>query len=536
MAVRGSGPSRRSHTKSRKGCKTCKRRHIRCDESYPQCRNCTKHHVRCDYLDATTPDLESSISSARTSPTPAVGSEENLSSYYPSDASYASDFSYILPTEDQQQYGPDSHLIENIISMLNILDSKGATDLTAGLTFIRRHMTLTHAFPFVMDALKSVSASHNAWLTQDPAARELSIQHSTTALAGLHQAVGQFSKNNADAVLSATMILSYQSRDWLSWSSLVGGLTSITAAIDTWQQDSIYSDRVKQVNAQAAWKAGRKDVYFQPADRTIVFANIQVALTFLLSKLNDRPLEIHWTKQFLDLTQQLSAAPVAVTPEEQFNQMYLVRKWVLWLPVLLLQNGPIDVLSLAVIANLYGLALTLTTIFEVGAELLGAYTAPALQNVINRIRDVQGLGIGAFDSQALMEFPQTALEEFTAANTWLDTATPSIMQVPEISTYFSEDFDTPGNLSPAFTPGAFVPTHTRAASAASAFLEIPAPLTSHDHFGFGQTKSQWGTFPSPSFPTHDSFIEEQYLMTDNVLNRSTSDPFLGYTFPSEIWT
>lgn len=32
----GAGPSRRSHTKSRTGCKTCKRRHIRCDELFPQ--------------------------------------------------------------------------------------------------------------------------------------------------------------------------------------------------------------------------------------------------------------------------------------------------------------------------------------------------------------------------------------------------------------------------------------------------------------------------------------------------------------------
>jgi len=32
----GPGGSRKSHTKSRKGCKTCKRRHIRCDENFPQ--------------------------------------------------------------------------------------------------------------------------------------------------------------------------------------------------------------------------------------------------------------------------------------------------------------------------------------------------------------------------------------------------------------------------------------------------------------------------------------------------------------------
>lgn len=80
MAGPGGGPHRRSHTKSRKGCKTCKRRHIRCDETFPQwyvhtlsavaifawlagqflltmshSRNCTKHNCRCDYMDGPRP-------------------------------------------------------------------------------------------------------------------------------------------------------------------------------------------------------------------------------------------------------------------------------------------------------------------------------------------------------------------------------------------------------------------------------------------------------------------------------------------------
>lgn len=78
MAGPGGGPPRKSHTKSRNGCKTCKRRHIRCDETFPQwyrllhtlddfnvgsknrvltndvnSRNCTKHNCRCDYMDVT---------------------------------------------------------------------------------------------------------------------------------------------------------------------------------------------------------------------------------------------------------------------------------------------------------------------------------------------------------------------------------------------------------------------------------------------------------------------------------------------------
>ncbi|KAI1342464.1 hypothetical protein F5Y15DRAFT_305065 [Xylariaceae sp. FL0016] len=42
-------PPRRSHKKSRAGCKRCKNRKIKCDESHPRCGNCTKHGVPCDF-------------------------------------------------------------------------------------------------------------------------------------------------------------------------------------------------------------------------------------------------------------------------------------------------------------------------------------------------------------------------------------------------------------------------------------------------------------------------------------------------------
>lgn len=46
-----SSSTRRAHTKSRKGCQTCKTRKVRCDEFFPQCRNCTKRRMRCAYMD-----------------------------------------------------------------------------------------------------------------------------------------------------------------------------------------------------------------------------------------------------------------------------------------------------------------------------------------------------------------------------------------------------------------------------------------------------------------------------------------------------
>ncbi|KAI1764262.1 hypothetical protein GGR53DRAFT_327937 [Hypoxylon sp. FL1150] len=42
-------PPRRSHKKSRAGCRRCKVRKIKCDEIHPRCGNCTKHGVPCDF-------------------------------------------------------------------------------------------------------------------------------------------------------------------------------------------------------------------------------------------------------------------------------------------------------------------------------------------------------------------------------------------------------------------------------------------------------------------------------------------------------
>ncbi|KAL0940228.1 uncharacterized protein CTRU02_202991 [Colletotrichum truncatum] len=48
---------RRSHKKSRNGCKSCKRRRIKCDEVKPSCGQCVKALIPCDYLtSATTSD------------------------------------------------------------------------------------------------------------------------------------------------------------------------------------------------------------------------------------------------------------------------------------------------------------------------------------------------------------------------------------------------------------------------------------------------------------------------------------------------
>ncbi|KAF4471485.1 hypothetical protein FALBO_1608 [Fusarium albosuccineum] len=71
-------PPRRSHKKSRAGCRRCKNRKIKCDEVHPRCGNCAKHGVPCDFsnpdvleeLAATTNISNESIGAPTPSPVP----------------------------------------------------------------------------------------------------------------------------------------------------------------------------------------------------------------------------------------------------------------------------------------------------------------------------------------------------------------------------------------------------------------------------------------------------------------------------------
>lgn len=65
-----------------------------------------------------------------------------------------------------------------------------------------------------MHALLSFSANHLAWANNSNDCRNLHIQHGSTALRGLHDAIGSFSHHNADAVLAASLLMLWQATDW----------------------------------------------------------------------------------------------------------------------------------------------------------------------------------------------------------------------------------------------------------------------------------------------------------------------------------
>jgi hypothetical protein len=67
---------------------------------------------------------------------------------------------------------------------------------------------------FVIHALLALSSSHIAWLTSCPLVKQMTYEHRGKALRGLLEAIKVFSRENSDAVLAASLLLSCQEVEW----------------------------------------------------------------------------------------------------------------------------------------------------------------------------------------------------------------------------------------------------------------------------------------------------------------------------------
>ena len=67
---------------------------------------------------------------------------------------------------------------------------------------------------YVMHALLAFSAMHIAFLTDCPIVGNMAYEHRGVALKGLQEAIGSFSRDTSDAILAASLVLSWQATDW----------------------------------------------------------------------------------------------------------------------------------------------------------------------------------------------------------------------------------------------------------------------------------------------------------------------------------
>ncbi|CAG8096326.1 unnamed protein product [Penicillium olsonii] len=421
MVGPGGGPPRKSHTKSRNGCKTCKRRHIRCDETFPQCRNCTKHNCRCDYQDTTaaqgasppprgpdlllSPEIEREIENWHRTGVPP----------YPE----------LLQCPRSGWAGlsrVDLRLIHHIIGLSIDLHRRGLSTCTLWAQKMPNFLAIALGSDFVMSAILGLSAFHLAFLTRDPDTKQLAFRHKVTALQGLQAALGSFSKDNCDAILAASVLLSWQAAEQQNWSSLQHGISSVLESMHPyWKQES---DLAQFVEAQRALSTRDLSMAaYQPLDEDIMHLDQTIQALQVAQKRVSHNLE-HSQRlgELIDFTRHFREEYPNQTPEQSFERIQILRRWLFWLPPSMLRSGDSDISALPILAQFFAIGISLDIFFpELGGAYLGATAVEPIEEIYRIIATHSAAD--PFNAElrlamALMELPRGVVARYRSRLPW----------------------------------------------------------------------------------------------------------------------
>lgn len=257
-----------------------------------------------------------------------------------------------------------------------------------------------------------------------------------------------------------------------------------------------------------------------------------------------RPDETRWVAQLQDYLQRLLRLEPASTTEEQFNHLYTFRKWLLWVPGLLMKSNGQDPTTLLVISYLYATALHFRELFpDIGHELVSRGAVPALTRTLQYFGDLQSSPYQPPPELVqLLSFPQEALSSYhVSRQPW--TMPPSLLfsSVPhELDDIFSNlessigTSEFHGSHSPGFTPLHAPRGSIGSESMHSSDWQNSQSATGSPFLGLPNTSLEnqfYGPTVTPSLQHHGS-MDDTYEMMQRSMNYQT-----GFVdFASEIWT
>lgn len=303
--------------------------------------------------------------------------------------------------------------------------------------------------------------------------------------------------------------------------------------MQSWAHDSIFAEWLAEEDLVAtSFRAHRRQSSVDSRERNTILQRAAHALQRAQVALAGQDTELHWIGQLLTYVQRLQGIGPARTPDEQFSQIYYLRKWIFWVPVALLQRAQGQGPAMLTLAQFYATALALEPLFpDLGSSFCGAVALPPLEKIIgvtNSMQSVQQMSPASMEIASVMQYPQEVAQQYRnrAAHT-------QHVSYTQESSYTGISPVTMGpasmaNLSPAFAPPSLHYSNSQSSSATqSPFLEVPSGQA-----GFSYGTQGWGVVPSPSLPPQTYHAQDEQQIYGYL---SSNDFGAGFVSPP-IWT
>ncbi|KAE8384265.1 hypothetical protein BDV23DRAFT_177189 [Aspergillus alliaceus] len=278
--------TRRTHHKSRSGCRNCKSRRVKCDETRPECTRCQVYGVTCDYNLAQYKDArqQSVAAASRNGPLHRNGS-------LAFDAMTANiDAVLQVGLSDEHRHLPGSSGGDNLgVLGLDILTHFSRmvavyTPRFAHLKQVFRERTFYIALsePCLLYAMLAAASTHRtSVLPSDPSQSMVAAQLRHDAARMYRQELqSPIGRHNMDVLMSTCILIGMfsffkeridPSESWvlsddssaMNWLSVQGGLRCLIELVNPWLNESIWSDAFKVASTYEFYddhRMGREDL------------------------------------------------------------------------------------------------------------------------------------------------------------------------------------------------------------------------------------------------------------------------------------
>jgi hypothetical protein len=221
--------------------------------------------------------------------------------------------------------------------------------------------------------------------------------------------------------------------------------------------------------------------------------------------------ESKWVDQLKGYLDRLRSSSPAQSPEEQFNQLYALRKWLFWVPISLLAAKRGDIIVLVILAHFYATALALEPMFpDVASVFVADLSLRPLEEITQL---VQGFQAPQYDSHVqtmsyLVRFPLDMATSYKARREWTRQQSMAMTPMQQQSNYALESINQDlenhiaqysygQSLSPAFAPSplTFLPAGMTS-TPTSPYLEVPRSSTV-DAYGTASSYAPSNNYASP---------------------------------------
>ncbi|KIY01920.1 uncharacterized protein Z520_02058 [Fonsecaea multimorphosa CBS 102226] len=281
----------------------------------------------------------------------------------------------------------DLRLVHHITTLSTDMYNRGYSPCTAWGSRMPSLISAALAHDFVMSALLALSASHLAWQTKNADTENLAYHHRGVALKGLHQAIGAFSRENSEAILAASILLSWQSTEWRGWASLQKGVSTVLGAMRMWIHESELARYLESQRSIAraitpATPTMPHGPVSIPHEDLRRIEQITTALHSLRLRLSaNEELQEH-TGHLIDYLQELQRDLPIQAPDHVFSRLQPLRDMIFWLPSLILRSTESDLGPLALLSHLYASAIAVELLLpDLGGAYLGSMSVAPLEKV-----------------------------------------------------------------------------------------------------------------------------------------------------------